>query len=210
MSLPLKSELSDYFNNKYHRSDTWPVILGRLRPQKPAASSFCLLKCSLLEPCHHAVHRPRPCAGVPAQNHHDMWLRVPPNDISLSHPRGQVFPAEAPDMVEQKQTIPSFPWPKSWLLWFGVVCYTVVDDLEKALATHSSTLAWKLPWTEQPGRLWSLGSLSRTQLSDFTFTHWRRKWQPTPVFLPGESQGWGSLVGCHLWGHTESDTTKVT
>ena len=40
--------------------------------------------------------------------------------------------------------------------------------------------------------------------------NWRRKWQPTPVFLPGESQGWRSLVGCHLWGHTESDTTEVT
>ena len=40
--------------------------------------------------------------------------------------------------------------------------------------------------------------------------HWRRKWQPTPVFLPGESQGWGSLVGCCLWGRTESDTTEVT
>ena len=38
----------------------------------------------------------------------------------------------------------------------------------------------------------------------------RRKWQPTPVFLLGESQGWGSLVGCHLWGHTESDTTEAT
>ena len=53
---------------------------------------------------------------------------------------------------------------------------------------------------------------SRARLSNFTFTflHWRRKWQPTPVFLPGESQGWGSLVGCHLWGRTESDTTEVT
>ena len=54
---------------------------------------------------------------------------------------------------------------------------------------------------------------SRTRLSDFTFTfhfHWRRKWQPTPVFLPGESQGRGILVGCHLWGHTELDTTEVT
>ena len=52
----------------------------------------------------------------------------------------------------------------------------------------------------------------RTRLSDFTFTfmHWRRKWQPTPVFLPGESQGQGSLVGCCPWGHTESDTTEVT
>ena len=53
---------------------------------------------------------------------------------------------------------------------------------------------------------------SRTRLSDFTFTflHWRRKWQPTPVFLPGESQEQGSLVDCRLCGHTESDTTEVT
>ena len=51
---------------------------------------------------------------------------------------------------------------------------------------------------------------SRTQLSDFTFMHWRRKWQPTPVFLPEESQGRGSLVGCRLWGRTESDTTEAT
>ena len=53
---------------------------------------------------------------------------------------------------------------------------------------------------------------SRIRLSIFTFTfmHWRRKWQPTPAFLPGESQGRGSLMGCHLWGRTESDTIEVT
>ena len=49
-----------------------------------------------------------------------------------------------------------------------------------------------------------------TSLSLFPFMHWRRKWHPTPVFLPGESQGRGSLVGCRLWGRTESDTTEVT
>ena len=86
---------------------------------------------------------------------------------------------------------------------------------EKAMATHSSTLAWKITWTEEPGGLQSLGLLRvrhdwATSLSLFTFMHWRRKWQPTPVFLPGESQGWGSPVGCRLWGRTESDTTKVT
>ena len=74
------------------------------------------------------------------------------------------------------------------------------------MAPHSSTLAWKIPWTEEPGRLQSMGSLRvgqdwATSLSLFTFLHWRRKWQPTPVFLPGESQGQGSLVGCHLWDH---------
>ena len=71
--------------------------------------------------------------------------------------------------------------------------------LEKAMAPHSSTLAWKIPWTDP-----------LTSLSLFTFLHWRRKWQPTPVFLPGESQGRGSLAGCRLWGRTESDTTDVT
>ena len=51
---------------------------------------------------------------------------------------------------------------------------------------------------------------SQARLGDFTFTFRRRKWQPTPVFLPGESQGRGSLVGCRLWGHTESDMTEAT
>ena len=49
-----------------------------------------------------------------------------------------------------------------------------------------------------------------TCISLFTFMPWRRRWQPTPVFLPGEYQGQRSLVGCHLWGRTESDTTEVT
>ena len=83
------------------------------------------------------------------------------------------------------------------------------------MATHSSTLAWKIPWMQEPGRLQSMGSLRvgqgcATSLSHFTFMHWRRQWQPTPVFLPGESQGWGSLMGCRLWGRTELDMTEVT
>ena len=77
--------------------------------------------------------------------------------------------------------------------------------LEKAMATHSSTLAWKIPWMEEPGGLQSMGSQRvghdwATSLSLFTFMHWRRKWQPTPVFLPGETQGRRNLLGCHLWG----------
>jgi len=86
---------------------------------------------------------------------------------------------------------------------------------EKAMAPHSSTLAWKIPWMEEPARLQSMGSIGvghdwATSLSFFTFIHWRRKWQPTSVFLPGESQGRGSLVGCRPWGSTESDTTEAT
>ena len=83
------------------------------------------------------------------------------------------------------------------------------------MAPHSSTLAWKIPWTEEPGGLQSMGSRrvghdSVTSLFTFHFHAWRKKWQPTPVFLLGESQGRGSLVGCRLWGRTESDTTEAT
>ena len=83
------------------------------------------------------------------------------------------------------------------------------------MAPHSSTLAWRIPWMEEPGGPQSMGLLrvrqdSATSLSLFTFMLWRRKWQPTPVFLPGESQGRGSLVGCRPWGHTESDTTEAS
>ena len=88
-------------------------------------------------------------------------------------------------------------------------------------------------YTEKPGRLQSMDrkELDVTDRPIFTFTclsfdlilssrlpltwgsvvsFWRRKWQPTPVFLPGESCGQRSLVGCRLWDRTESDTTEVT
>ena len=82
------------------------------------------------------------------------------------------------------------------------------------MATHWSTLAWQIPWMEEPGGLQSMGLLRVRHLSGFTFTfHFHaleKGMQLTPVFLPGESQGRGSPVGCRLWGRTESDTTEVT
>ena len=114
----------------------------------------------------------------------------------------------------------------AWEFYIDVLSSQIVDtdhyldrssawSSEKAMAPHSSTLAWKIPWIEEPVRLQSMGSLRvwhawPTSLWLFTFMHWRRKWQPTPVFLPGESQGRGSLVGCRLWGRRKSDTTEVT
>ena len=94
-----------------------------------------------------------------------------------------------------------------------MLCILPQSITEKAMAPHSSTLAWKIPWMEEPGRLQSMALIRirhdwAASLSLFTFMHWRRKWQSTPVFLPGESQGWGSLLGCCLWGRTESDTTE--
>ena len=82
---------------------------------------------------------------------------------------------------------------------------------------HSSTLAWRIPWMEEPGGLQSMGSRRvgldwATSPSLFTFMHWRRKWQPTPDFLPGESQGRGSLVGSmgsHRVGHDWSDAAAA-
>ena len=88
-----------------------------------------------------------------------------------------------------------FPLPGSLFLLLFVGLSP--SHSEKAMATHSSTLAWKIPWPEEPGRLQSMESRRaghnwETSLSLFTFMHWRRKWQPTPVFLPGESQGFGA------------------
>ena len=83
------------------------------------------------------------------------------------------------------------------------------------MATHSSTLAWKIPWTEEPDGLQVHGvAKSRTQLSDFTFNfHFHALEEEMAThssFLPGESQGWWSLVDCRPWGRTESDTTEAT
>ena len=110
----------------------------------------------------------------------------------------------------------NFLWFSSHLL--PVILPNLISflrTLEKAMAPHSSTLAWKIPWTEEPGRLQSMGSLRvghdlATSLSLFTFMHWRRKWQPTPVFLPGKSQGRGvpgglPSLGPHRVGYDWSD-----
>ena len=88
----------------------------------------------------------------------------------------------------------------TWKVYTYVCMY-----MEKAMTTHSSTLAWKIPWTEEPGRLQSMGSQRvrhdwATSLSLITFMHWRTKWQPTPVFLPGEIPGTGVPVGLPSMG----------
>ena len=84
------------------------------------------------------------------------------------------------------------------------------EKLEKAMAPHSSTLAWKIPWTEEPGRLQSVGSLSRTQLSDFTFTfhfHTLEKEMATHSSvlawgIPGTGEPCGlPSMGSHRVGH---------
>ena len=120
-----------------------------------------------------------------------------------------------------------FPYYKHWVEFPVLYCRSllVIYFIYSSVANppHSSALAWKIPWTEEPGGLQSMGSRRvghdwATSLSLFTFLHWRRKWQPTPLFLPGESQGRGSLsqrenprdgrlssMGLHRVGHDWSD-----
>ena len=86
------------------------------------------------------------------------------------------------------------------------------------MAPHSSTLAWKIQWTEEPGRLQSKGSLRVGHDRVTSYFHFPLscigEGNGNPLqcsCLAGkESQGWGSLVGCRLWGRTESDTTEAT
>ena len=93
--------------------------------------------------------------------------------------------------------------------YYQIILYYFIY-MEIAMAPHFSTLAWKIPWMEEPGRLQSTGSLRvrhnwATSLSLFSFMHWRRKWQPTPVFLSGESQGRGAWWTA-IYGVTQSRT----
>ena len=94
---------------------------------------------------------------------------------------------------------------------FAYIKGTCIPGMEKVMTPHSSTLVWKIPWTEEPTgrlhsmRLWRVRHDWVTSLSLFTFMHWRRKWQPTPVFLPGESQGQRSLVAA-IYGVAQSRT----
>ena len=171
--------------------------MGSLRVGHDWETSLSLFHCHALEKelaTHSSVHAWRiPGAGEPRG-------LTSMGSHRVGHDWSDLAAAAAGNLCSIRKILPGF---------------FAHDFTEKAMAFHSSTLAWKIPWTEEPGGLQSMGSLRvghdwATSLSLFTFMHWRRKRQPTPVFLPGESQGWGSLVGCRLWGCTESDTTEVT
>ena len=96
------------------------------------------------------------------------------------------------------------------LLQFLSKLESMVSSMEKAMAPHSSTLAWKIPWMEEPCRLQSMGSLRvghdwATSLSLFIFMHWRRKRQPTPVFLPENPRDGGAWWAA-VYGVAQSRT----
>ena len=155
------------------------------------------------------------------------------NTFTFNDPEMNKFPNSAGELyLDSEQgwsiTIHSWVWIRSFqssdashmhcppwcrlCFWVGLVIAS-----EKAVAPHSSAPAWKIPWMEKPGLVgcslrghWELDTTWATSLSLFTFMHWRRKWQPTAVYLPGESQGCGSLggllsMGSHRVRHDWSD-----
>ena len=144
-----------------------------------------------------------PCFSFIAQSH--SGKKLPSQELA--------FPLHYDQKWEQKWCV--CLQSKAVKKWYAFSVLFPPGYWLEAMAPRCSTLAWKIPWMDEPGGLQSMRSLRvrydwANSLSLFTFMYWRRKWQPAPVFLPGESQGWGSLVGCHLWGHTESDVTEVT
>ena len=160
-----------------------------------------------LPPCLNAklkyicfAHRKHPYQAHQWMAAEKKWTHPLPNLAGTRKHFKQVpffnFTSLAPPLLCFIKKVPSHPMEKAM-----------------AMAPHSSSLAWEIPWTEEPSGLQFMESLRvghnwATSLSLFTFMHWRRKWQPTPVLLPGKSHGQRSLVGYSPWGHWGSDTTE--
>ena len=135
--------------------------------------------------------------------------------LILCHPLlllPSVFPS---NRVFSKESVLHIRWPKYWSFSFSISpsneCSGLISlrtDWLDLLAVQGTLKSFLQHHSSKVSILWCsaffMGQLSHPLLL------WRRKWQPTPVFLPGESQGWRSLVGCRLWGRTELDTTEVT
>ena len=121
-------------------------------------------------------------------------------------------------LVDKDLTVAPFMLAKYWPVMYEQacdICVVVTSEYREGNGTPLQYSCLENPTDRGAWKAAVLGSLRVghdwvTSLSLFTFMHWRRKGQPTPVFLPEESQGWGSLVGCCLWGRTELDTTEVT
>ena len=130
-------------------------------------------------------------------------LVMPSNHLILCHPLllpPSVFPSIR---VFSNESVLCIRWPNYW-------SFSISPSNE-----YSGLMSFRMDWVYLFAAQGTLKSFlqyhsSKASILRCSAFFWRRKWQPTPVFLPGESQGRGSLVGCRLWGHTESDMTEVT
>ena len=127
--------------------------------------------------------------------------------IQPSHPLSSPSPAfNLPSIrVFSNESAVCIRWPKQWSFNFSI----------SPSNEYLGSISFRIDWFDLLAVQGTLKSLlqhhsSKASILQCSALFWRRKWQPTPVFLPGESQGQRSLVGCHLWGRTESDTTEAT
>ena len=138
---------------------------------------------------------------------------MPSSHIILCHPL-LPLPSIIPSIrVFSNESVLHIRWPKYWSL-----SYSIIPSNE-----YSGLLSFRMDWLDLLAVQGTLKSLLQHHSSkasilwcsaffivQLSHPYWRRHWHPTPVFLPGESQGWGSLVGCYLWGRTELDVTEAT
>ena len=128
---------------------------------------------------------------------------MPSNHLILCHPL-LLLPSIFPSIrVFSNESALHIRWPKYWSFSFNI----------NPSNEHPGLISFRKDWLDLlavQGTLKSLLQHHSSKAPILQCSAFFTKWQPTPVFLPGESQGWGSLVGCHLWGHTELDTTDVT
>ena len=138
---------------------------------------------------------------------------MPSNHLILCHPLLLPPSIFTSIRVFSNESALRIRWPKYWSFSFSI----------SPSNQYSGLISSRMDWLDLLAVQGTLKSLfqnhssksSVLQCSAFfivhlSYPHWRRKWQPTPVFLPGESHGQRSLVGCHLWGFTESNTTEAT
>ena len=128
---------------------------------------------------------------------------MPSNHLILCHPL-LLLPSVFPSIrAFSNESALHIRWPKYWSFSFNI------NPSKEPPGLISFRKDW-LDLLAVQGTLKSLLQHNSSKAPILQCSAFFTKWQPTPVFLPGESQGWGSLVGCHLWGHTDSDTTEVT
>ena len=105
-------------------------------------------------------------------------------------------------------------WQSIYNIYLTMLTILKCTIQEKAMAPHSSTFAWKIPWLEEPGRLQSMGSeesdTTERLHSHFSFHALEKEVATHSSVLAWRIPGTGNLVGCRLWGRTESDTTEAT
>ena len=130
---------------------------------------------------------------------------MPSHHLILCHPL-LLIPSIFPSIrVFSSESVLCIRWPKYWNFSFNI----------SPCNEYSGLIPFRMDWLDLLAVQGTLQSLRQNHSSKASILHRsaffiRRKWQPTPVFLPGESQGQRSLMGCRLWGHIESDTTEAT